>query len=94
MTPLALACQNKNTSTKSIIQTFLKTRPQEVYIILDGGWTPIHLSVWYEASVDTVRTLVHAFPQGCFLKTWSSHHTPLEMYWAHCDYQIGEDKND
>lgn len=47
---------------------------------IHGEWSALHMAVLHKASLKIMKMLVHANPNACFLKTATSHQTPLGLY--------------
>ena len=52
-------------------------------------WSPLHMAVLNNASVEMIQLLCDAYPESCHQKTPTSKQTPLGLYWS----GHGEDVN-
>jgi ankyrin repeat protein len=83
-TPLMLACGCKMTKP-STIKTLLAHPTRTVTGSMPntrscGEWTPLHLAVLHNGSLEIIQLLCDAYPEACFQKTVTSNQTPLGLY--------------
>jgi ankyrin repeat protein len=45
-------------------------------------WSPLHMAVLNNASVEMIQLLCDAYPESCHQKTPTSKQTPLGLYWS------------
>ena len=68
MSPLHLACHVD--APALLICALIRANPESVSYLTTNGFTPLHIAIWRNASIDIVRTFLELAP-GCLYKVGS-----------------------